>query len=89
MKRVHIYVVAAPGERGSPDSELQPGEVDQRAGGHMLTGDPFGINQSHRVGGGYRKSGKANCMPPLRGNGGSLFPGKDLVPELIRVLDPA
>lgn len=50
MKRIHIHVVAPPGNGLSARGEFQTREVDDRSGWSVFAGNPLWINQRQRPG---------------------------------------
>ena len=45
MKRIHVDGVAPPGDRLAARLDLQPDQIDNRSGGHVLARNPFRIQQ--------------------------------------------
>src|ERR1700688_2023113 len=54
MKGEHIHVVAPPIDFFPASAKLQTCEIGDGADGRMLSGNPFGIDESERAGG-YRQ----------------------------------
>ena len=48
MKRVHVHIVAPPGNHFSTRGYFQTREIDDRSSWSVLTRNPFRIHQRHR-----------------------------------------
>ena len=47
MKRIHVHVIAPPGDRSSPRGDFQTRKIDDRPRRSMFSRNPLRINQRH------------------------------------------
>ena len=47
MKRIHVHVIAPPGDRFSARGDFQTRKIDDRPRRSMFSGNPLRINQRH------------------------------------------